>query len=258
MTQETNTEEIRNPYTGETVEQGDPNVSVGQDDNVNTQQSSGTDWEQSAKYFQSEKDKLAAENSRLKQYEQLGNLLESRPDVVEAMSAAASGGNTLSGQSTEPQKVQLEEGEFDPWEAYNNPSSKSYKHRVQENQEQINQAVGQAVGGFAEQQQKQQAMSVLDNELNTRGFTPEQKDSFKQHLNQPLSSMSMDEHIAIWESRVGTGQVQTPPPNNVDVARNTQTNIPQGGVLQGNRPATKSTDDSVWSGVLGAGRKDVF
>lgn len=258
MTQENNTEEVRNPYTGETVEEGDTNMSVGQDDNVNTQENSGTDWESSAKYFQSEKDKLAAENNRLKQYEQLGTLLESRPDVVEAMTTAASGGNTLSGQPAGPKKVQLEEGEFDPWEAYNNPSSKSYKHRVQENQEQINQAVGQAVGGFAQAQQKQQVVSAVDNELDRRGFTPEQKDSFKQHLNQPLSSMNMDEHIAIWENRINKGQIQSPPPNNVDVARNTQTNLPQGGVLQGTRPATKSTDDSIWSGVLGAGRKDVF
>ena len=48
-------------------QQGEAIDNVGQDDNVNTQESSGN-WEDQAKYFQSEKDKLAAENSKLKQY----------------------------------------------------------------------------------------------------------------------------------------------------------------------------------------------
>ena len=257
MTQENNTEESRNPYTGETIE-GQPSESVGQDVSADMQENSGTDWESSAKYFQSEKDKLAAENNRLKQYEQLGTLLESRPDVVDAMSKAAQGNSSLSGQSAEPQKVQLEEGEFDPWEAYNDPASKSYRHRVTQNQKQINQAVGQAVNQYSAQQNRQNAVSAVENELDKRGFTPEQKDSFKQHLSSPLSSMSMDEHIAIWENRVSTGVAPTNPPNNVDVARNTQANIPQGGVLQGARPETKTTNDSIWEGVLGGGKRDVF
>ena len=48
--------------------EGQPVDNVGQDSNGETQESSDN-WEGQAKYFQSEKDKLAAENSKLRQYE---------------------------------------------------------------------------------------------------------------------------------------------------------------------------------------------
>ena len=54
--------------------QGEPVDGVGQD--VNDQGSEGSvNWEQSAKYFQSEKDKLAVENQQLQKYRQLGDFL---------------------------------------------------------------------------------------------------------------------------------------------------------------------------------------
>ena len=91
---------------GETVD------NVGQDDNANTQESSGN-WEEQAKYFQSEKDKLAAENSQLKQYEKIGQLLESRPDITQTITGMVQGQS----QPMQPERVALEKDEFDPWEA---------------------------------------------------------------------------------------------------------------------------------------------
>ena len=41
------------------------------------------------------------------------------------------------GQPAQPERVELSKDEFDPWEAYNDPSSKSYKFRQQELQETI-------------------------------------------------------------------------------------------------------------------------
>ena len=54
--------------------QGEAVDNVGQDENVNTQEGS-ENWEDQAKYFQSEKDKLAAENSNLQKYAKVGQLL---------------------------------------------------------------------------------------------------------------------------------------------------------------------------------------
>ena len=71
--------------------EGEAVDNVGQDEVVNTQESS-TNWEDQAKYFQSEKDKLAAENSKLKQYEKIGQLLESRPDITNAVASMVQGG----------------------------------------------------------------------------------------------------------------------------------------------------------------------
>ena len=57
-------------------EMGQANNSIGQDEQVNTQESPTENWEEQAKYFQSEKDKLSAENQKLKQYEEVGKFLE--------------------------------------------------------------------------------------------------------------------------------------------------------------------------------------
>jgi hypothetical protein len=103
--------------------QGEATDNVGQDESVDTQENS-ENWEDQAKYFQSEKDKLSAENSKLKQYAKVGQLLESRPDIAQAVVGMVQGGP--SGQPAGPQRIALEKDEFDPWEAYNDPQSKSY------------------------------------------------------------------------------------------------------------------------------------
>ncbi len=92
------------------LEEGQVNDNVGQDEA--TQQQESNDWESQAKYFQSEKDKLHAENQKLKQYEQIGQMLESRPDIVHTISGMVQGG-----QPTQPERVELSKDEFDPWEA---------------------------------------------------------------------------------------------------------------------------------------------
>ena len=102
---------------------GQFNDNVGQDES-GQQQESSNDWESQAKYFQSEKDKLHAENQNLKQYEKVGRMLESRPDIVKEVTSMLQGG-----QPTQQEKIALDKDEFDPWEAYNDPSSKSYKIR---------------------------------------------------------------------------------------------------------------------------------
>ena len=79
---------------------GQPDAEVGQDEGTETQESSTTDWEAQAKYHQSEKDKLYAENQNLKQYEKIGKFLESRPDVAPKVL------NEVSGQP-EPQEKRV-------------------------------------------------------------------------------------------------------------------------------------------------------
>ena len=46
---------------------------VGQDESTN--QKEGSNWEDQAKYHQSEKDKLYSENQNLKKYEKIGKFL---------------------------------------------------------------------------------------------------------------------------------------------------------------------------------------
>ena len=91
-----------NALENNNLEEGQVNDNVGQDE-ATQQQESSNDWESQAKYFQSEKDKLHAENEKLKQYEQIGQMLESRPDIVNTISGMVQGG-----QPTEkPKPIEL-------------------------------------------------------------------------------------------------------------------------------------------------------
>ena len=115
-----------NALENNNLEEGQVTDNVGQDEA--TQQQESNDWESQAKYFQSEKDKLHVENQKLKQYEQIGQMLESRPDIVQTISGMVQGGQPAQKEA----RIELSKDEFDPWEAYNDPSSKSYQFRQQE------------------------------------------------------------------------------------------------------------------------------
>ena len=86
------------------------------------------------------------------------------------------------------QRISLGKDEFDPWEAYNDPSSKSYKFRQQELQDTINQAVSNQVGEQVGQVQKQVGMNQLQGELAKRGLNDEQIQSFVEFASKILPS----------------------------------------------------------------------
>ena len=224
--------------------EGETSDNVGQDENVETQESS-ENWEEQAKYFQSEKDKLAAENSKLKQYEKIGQLLESRPDITNAVASMVQGG----GQPQAPERVVLEKDEFDPWEAYNDPQSKSYKFRQQELQDSINGAVNQQMQGL----QRNQGEMQLKTELQQRGLSPQEVDSFMNFAAQNPAEYGVDGAIKMWRAIVNSEASQETMNNSLDEVRQTQGTPAQGGVLQGQAPQTpKNDDEEMWDRVLNA------
>ena len=232
--------------------EGEAVDNVGQDEAVNTQESS-TNWEDQAKYFQSEKDKLAAENSKLQQYEKIGQLLESRPDIANAVAGMVQG--APSGQPAGPQRIVLEKDEFDPWEAYNDPQSKSYKFRQQELQDSINGAVNQQMQGL----QRNQGEMQLKTELQQRGLSPAEVDSFMNFAAQNPAEYGVDGAIKMWRA-VAESESSNQDQTTLDGVRQTQGGPAQGGILQG-QPAQspKTDDDSMWEGIMSAGsRSDVL
>ena len=169
--QNQNVDEFGVPFN---EDMGQTNDSIGQDEQVDMQESSTENWEEQAKYFQSEKDKLSAENQKLRQYEEVGKFLESRPDVVQAIATQAGGQ-----PQAEPQ-VGLKPDEFDPWEAYNDPTSASYKFRMQEMQQTIDSAVGQATEGI----RKQTGKSNLQSQLSSEGMNEQDISSFMEFADK--------------------------------------------------------------------------
>ena len=223
--------------------QGQINDNVGQDENQTQNEGSSNDWESQAKYFQSEKDKLHTENQKLKQYEQVGQLLESRPDIVQTISGMVQGG-----QPTQPENITLEKDEFDPWEAYNDPASKSYKFRQQELQDSINKAVDSQMQGV----QKQVGMSELKGELSKRGLNDQEVDSFMSFANKNPSEYGIDGAINMWQS-----VTQKPEKDNnenpLDTIRQNQAVPQQAGVLTGEQPIRKDEKDEMWNNIVKAG-----
>ena len=236
-----------NALENNNLEEGQVNDNVGQDE-ATQQQESGGDWESQAKYFQSEKDKLHAENQKLKQYEQVGQMLESRPDIIQAVSGMLQGGQSAVQQG----RIELDKDEFDPWEAYNDPSSKSYKFRQQELQDTINQAVSSQVGNV----QREVGMNKLQTELANKGLNAEQISSFMDFASKNPAEYGIDGAINMWQAvtqKPTEGEQSKESP--LDAIRQNQAVPQQAGVLNGQQPAKKDDKDSMWDAITKAGSR---
>ena len=237
-----------NALTNENFEetQGQVNDNVGQDE-ATQQEESGSDWQSQAKYFQSEKDKLQTENQKLKQYEQIGQMLESRPDIVQTISGMVQGGQPTS----QTERVELSKDEFDPWEAYNDPSSKSYKFRQQELQETINDAVQGQMAGV----QKQVGMSELKSQLQTKGLNDDEINSFVDFASKNPAEYGVDGAINMWRSVTQEPAEGNTTENPLDAIRQNQAVPQQAGVLSGEQPVRKDEKDAMWEGIIKAGSR---
>ena len=210
---------------------GQLDTEVGQDEGTSSEEGSTQDWEAQAKYHQSEKDKLYAENQQIKAKVQ--EFLDSRE----------------SEQPSAPEKIVLKPDEFDPWEAYNDPSSASYKFRMQEMQETINGAVEQAVGGL----QAQQGRTNLRADLANKGLNEQEQNAFFEFADKHPSEYGLDNVLKMW--RAVSQSPETIAENPLDQIRQNQANPTAAGVLQGQQPEKKSETDAMWESVMTAGKR---
>ena len=221
---------------------GQVDSGVGQDEGTNNEENSSQDWESQAKYHQSEKDKLFAENQQLKQYEKIGKFLESRPDLVQNLMGEVSGQ-----PNAKQERISIKPDDFDPWEAYNAPSSQSYKFRMQEMQETINGAVDQAVGGI----KQQQGRTNLRADLTAKGLNEQQVESFFEFADKHPSEYGLDNVLKMWQAV--TQSPETVKENPLDQIRQNQSNPQPAGILQGEQPEMKNETDKMWDSIVAAG-----
>jgi len=235
-----------NTFESENLDESQGQISdnVGQDVEGQANENSETNWEEQSKYHQSEKDKLYAENQKLKQYEQIGQMLESRPDIVQTISGMVQGG-----QPTSNERITLEKDEFDSWEAYNDPSSKSYKYRQQEMQDAVDNAVKSQMAGV----QKEVGMNKLQNELANKGLNQEQIASFMEFASKNPAEYGIDGAIDMWQA-VTQNQSKEVKNNPLDAIRQNHNAPQQAGILNGQQPVRKDESQNRWEGVLKASR----
>ena len=157
------------------------------------------------------------------------------------------GGN---GQPVGPQRIELDKDDFDPWEAYNDPKSKSYKFRQQELQDSIGQAVNQRMAGVM----KNQGIQQLKGNLLQQGLTPAEVDSFMDFAAKNPAEYGVEGAVKMWRAMMNDGQ-GTVTDNPLDNVRQTQATPTPGGVLQGQQPQAKSEKDSMWDNIVGAGSR---
>ena len=233
--------------------EGQPVDNVGQDEGQNVSESSNQNLEEQVKYFQSEKDKLANENQNLKKYESIGKLLQARPDIANTVATMVQGGQP---QNVGPQRIELDKDDFDPWEAYNDPKSKSYKFRQQELQDSIGEAVSQRMAGVM----KQQGIQQLKGNLLQQGLTPAEVDSFMNFAAKNPSEYGVEGAVKMWRAVMNDGQgTVNPSANPLDNVRQTQATPTPGGILQGEQPQVKSEKDGMWDAIAASGsRKNVL
>ena len=227
--------------------EGQPvNDNVGQDEGIESTESSETNWEESSKYFQSEKDKLTAENDKLKKYEKVGKMLESRPDLVQNLMGQLQGG-----QPQQPQQIEMSQDQFDPWEAFNDPKSKSYQYREQQMNEQIESRVNERMSGI----QKQVGQTQLQNQVVNNGWvTKDELPQFMNFVNQHPAEYGLENVVKMFRA-VNAENPATKAPNPLDQVRQNQQAPTPAGILSGEQPQRTSEVDDVWNQVVKAGTR---
>ena len=216
----------------------------------------GTDWENETKKFQSMYDKQKADydslQSQIQQMEplkQLQNVLESRPDVVEAIQERLQGKPTTSNEAAQSDN-QVDESSFDPWEAYYKPDSPSYKLRVGKEKALVNEAVSEQMAGI----QSQVAMQNLKGELKSKyGMADDSEiEEFINFAMTPRDQLPVELLLNVYRQHYNKG-VNAPSSENIQAVANTQAMPKSAGVLQGGEPSVKSEVDVSWDRILKAG-----
>ena len=217
-----------------------------------------TDWENETKKFQSmydkqksEYDSLQKQVNSLEPLKQLQSVLESRPDVVQAIQEKLEGKPAQQNNESSSAPEGIDEDSFDPWEAYYKPESPSYKLRVAQEKALVQEAVSEQMSGI----QSQVAMQNLKNELRQNyGITDDNEmEDFIQFATNPREQLPVDFLINVFRQYKNKDNPQPIDSENLEAVKNVQSMPKSAGVLQGGDPQKKSELDVSWDRILKAG-----
>ena len=210
------------------------------------------EWEVEARKFQSMYDKTQAENDRLRRLEPLGDLLESRPDLVDVLQ------KNLNGQP-QPQQPQQEAQQglpaedFNPWDAYYNPESPSFKFRVNQDVQMMNNVVNNALGEQKRQMTEEITYNNTVNELrNTYKMSDNDINEFMGFVTQPKEQVGLSNLVKLYRDV----NKKSNAPETAEAVKAAQNQPRTAGVLQGGAPSSpKSEENKMWEGIVNAGSR---
>lgn len=216
-----------------------------------------TDWEGETRKFQSMYDKQKADYEKLqgdyqnlKPMSELQQVLESRPDVVEAMRDKLEGKNSQETIREQDDPDTVDESSFDPWEAYYKPESASYKMRTSQEKALVDEAVGKHMS----QLQGQVALQNLRSELSNSYDMQDEKDinDFIEFATTPRDQLPIDLLIDVYRKYYNKGTDNISP--NMEAVKAAQSIPRTAGILQGGEPPRKNEQDAAWDRILQAGQ----
>jgi len=235
------------PESQETVDFSAPEVEVQQETIPENE------WEVEARKFQSMYDRTQAENDKLRKLEPLGDLLESRPDLVEVLQ------KNINGQPQQQQPQQeaqqgLPAEDFNPWDAYYNAESPSFKFRMNQDVQMMNNVVSNALGEQKRQMTEEITYNNTVNELrNTYKFSDNDVQEFMGFVTQPKEQVGLSNLVKLYRDVNKKGNA----PETAQAVRAAQNQPRTAGVLQGGSPSSPKTEENkVWDNIVNAGSRN--
>ena len=200
--------------------------------------SSDVPQEDEVRKFQSMYDKAQAELNKI---QPVAQLFQDNPGLVDVVKDHLTGGK---GQDRE---VQIEEGEFNPWDAYTNPNSKSYALR----QKEIDDAVSSRMGDYMSRLEAQRQVDTLKLRAQTEYKMSEtDANEFVDFVTKPKEQLPLETLFNVWNTnKNGMPQVN----QNIESVKRAQQRPKSAGLVQGGQPPKKSDEDNMWSNIMKAG-----
>ena len=211
------------------------------------------EWEVEARKFQSMYDRTQAENNKLKRLEPLGELLESRPDLVDVLQKNINGQPQQQQAQREPQQG-ISAEDFNPWDAYYNSESPSFKFRMKQDVGMMNNVVNNALGEQKRQMTEEITYNNTVNELrNTYKFSDNDVQEFMGFVSQPKEQVGLSNLVKLYRDVNKKGNIS----DTAQAVQAAQQQPRTAGVLQGGAPSSpKSEDKQMWDKIVNAGSRN--
>ena len=200
--------------------------------------SSDVPQEDDVRKFQSMYDKAQAELDKVKP---VAKLFQDNPELVDDVRSHLTGGK---GQDKE---IKINEEEFNPWDAYTNPNSKSYALRQQEIDDAVSSRMSDYMGRLEAQRQVDSLRMRAQSEFKLSNNDAEE---FVEFVTKPKDQLPLDTLFNVWNTnKNGLPQLN----ENIESVKRTQQRPKSAGLVQGGQPPKKSDEDNMWSNIMKAG-----
>ena len=200
--------------------------------------SSDVQQEDDVRKFQSMYDKAQAELDKVKP---VAKLFQDNPELVDVVR------NHLTGGKGQDKEIKINEEEFNPWDAYTNPNSKSYALRQQEIDDAVSSRMSDYMGRLEAQRQVDSLRMRAQSEFKLSNNDAEE---FVEFVTKPKDQLPLDTLFNVWNTnKNGLPQLN----QNIESVKRTQQRPKSAGLVQGGQPPKKSDEDNMWSNIMKAG-----